>query len=77
MPDFPFAGNIYYAYSFATMNDKLYIFGGRKDGAATDLAVEYDGFGWKKIGTLLTKRGGHRSIVTGNVIMHIGGDHEQ
>jgi len=28
---------------------------------------------WKKVGTLLSRRSDHRSIIVGNRIIHIGG----
>ena len=32
---------------------------------------------WMRVGSLLSKREGHRSIVIGNSIMHIGGNNKQ
>ena len=37
-----------------------------------DLAAKYDG-SWERIGNLLQPRSGHRSILQGNKILHIGG----
>ena len=41
------------------------------------MAAKYDGIKWSKIGELKNPRYGHRSITTGNSIMHIGGNGEQ
>ena len=41
-----------------------------------DSVFKFDG-SWKKIGTLLNPRFGHRSIVNNNSIIHIGGNQLQ
>ena len=38
-----------------------------------NLAIKYDGTGWTQAGSLINRRGAHRSIVINNSIMHIGG----
>ena len=37
-----------------------------------DLAVKFDGK-WSHIGSLYQKRDGHRSLVRGNTVFHVGG----
>ena len=40
-----------------------------------DLAAKYDG-SWENVGSLMQPRRGHRSLVHGSTILHIGGDGE-
>ena len=44
-------------------------------GGASDLAVKFNGT-WQRVGYLLQGRWGHRSIVNGSQIVHLGGDGE-
>ena len=42
-----------------------------------NIAAKYDGETWVEIESLLEYRFGHRSIVQGNAIYHIGGEFTQ
>ena len=46
--------------------------GGYGDGAWLDLIAKYDGR-WSRAGSLMQPRRGHRSLLQGNKIIHIGG----
>ena len=76
LDDFPFVENHIYAYSFATFQNDLYIFGGIGDGYNLNLAAKYDGT-WTQIGELAKPRSDHRSITISNGIVHIGGTETQ
>jgi len=74
-PPFP-EEKYFYEYSTATYQNLLYVFGGyNRDqkavtiGKMTDLGLE-----WSKGPDLLQGRYGHRSIIIGNVIYHVGGN---
>jgi len=73
LADFPFAEYYIYRYSMVTFNDELYLFGGHVDGSSSKMAVKFTGTSWTQVGYLTSERYGHRSIVQGNSIMHIGG----
>jgi len=40
-------------------------------------AFSYDGAEWAQVGSLFEARVGHRSIVRGNTILHVGGRYNQ
>ena len=73
--DFPFVTEAISHYSMATAGDDLYLFGGSPTSQAGHLAAKYNGEVWTEIGTLLQERYGHRSVVKGNTIYHIGGSY--
>jgi len=72
-------GKIFYNNChYWTINIFKFSLGGYADGKQTDLAVRMDEIYideniWTNVGPLLSIRYGHRSIVIGNAIMHIGG----
>ena len=76
LSDFPFVNEYISGYSVATLNEKLYIFGGYGDNQVIDIAAMFDG-GWTQIGHLMFPRAGHRTITMSNNIIHIGGYGEQ
>ena len=52
--------------------------GGEADGSSSNMVAKmsqnsFDENIWKNVGNLLSRRRGHRSIVLGNQIFHIGG----
>ena len=73
--DFPFVTDAISHYSMATLHDDLYLFGGSPTSEAGTLATRYDGTIWINIGSMMQERYGHRSVVKGNVIYHIGGSY--
>ena len=81
--DFPYVHSYIYDYSMVTFQNQLYLFGGYGDdsdgGKPLDLAVTFTGppYKWTIIGTLLTARYSHGSIVNGGSIMHIGGKYNE
>ena len=70
IPDFT---NQVHWYSMVTFKEDLYLFGGHNPAYQT-LAMKFSNSGWRKVGELLRARGGHRSVVIGNSIIHIGGN---
>jgi len=69
---FPFVSQCIWLYSTVTVNNIVYIIGGADYLTTIDLAEKYEG-SWERIGSLLQPRRGHRSILQGNKILHIGG----
>ena len=72
--DFYLFGKIYYL-QFLRIKFNL---GGRADGRTSNMVAKmsqhsFDENIWTKVGNLLSGRSGHRSIVLGNQIFHIGG----
>lgn len=72
LEDFPYVEFYICWYSFVSFGDSIILFGGQGDGSSLDLAAQYDG-SWKHALRMLYPRGGHRSVVNGNSILHIGG----
>jgi hypothetical protein len=74
---FPFVFEWIAWYSTVNLDNVLFIFGGVTGvtdnlSRSLDLVAQYDG-NWKLVGRLLQRRSGHRSIIQGNKIIHIGG----
>ena len=70
----PVFGTSYYYFSTVTMNGVLYTFGGY---GYDKLVFKYDGVTWSEFDLLLWGRYGHRSVVMGNKIIHVGGPYTQ
>ena len=66
----------FYFILFHSININLRIFcrnsGGYGDGSYMDLAAKYDGQ-WLRAGSLMQPRYGHRSLLQGSKIIHVGG----
>ena len=70
---FPFVENYIFDYSFVTIDDALLLFGGWGDDRQQSIAAKFNGE-WSRIGDLMEKRDGHRSLANSQFIYHIGGD---
>jgi len=73
--DYPFATTNIYHYSTVTYLDELYIFGGYYDYEESSIVAKLSEVGgqWSRLEDLFVTRKGHRSILMGNQIFHLGG----
>jgi len=75
LSDYPFATTNIYHYSTVTYLDELYIFGGYYDYEESSIVAKQSEVGgkWTRLEDLFVTRKGHRSILMGNQIFHLGG----
>ena len=61
----------------ANAKDNDILLGGEDGFGAMDLAAKFGSNGWERVGSLMQRRLGHRSLVQGSKVLHIGGGDEE